>query len=156
MLARSRIAAVGRPPLQKNASILPSLSASTDAFTRQRLPADVAVRIEPGGRAAMRNAITSVPLPGEPVETTLPRRSASRSMPLPSIVDDVRVVRIEHGQRARPHRAGPLKRPSRARAASQRVGQRERDVDLALLDQLEVVDRGRRDLGGRLTPAATR
>jgi hypothetical protein len=25
----------------------------------------------------MRNAITSVPLPGEPVDTTLPRRSAT-------------------------------------------------------------------------------
>ena len=34
----------------------------------------------------MRNAITSVALPGEPVETRLPFRSAILAMPLPSIV----------------------------------------------------------------------
>ena len=67
--ARSRIAAVGRPPLQKNASILPSLSASTDCVDAEPLAADVAYRDRGRRRAALRNAITSVPLPGEPVET---------------------------------------------------------------------------------------
>ena len=33
-----------------------------------------------------RNAITSVALPGEPVETRLPLRSAIVSMPVPSTV----------------------------------------------------------------------
>ena len=36
--------------------------------------------------SSTRNAITSTPLPGEPVETRLPLRSAIVLMPLPSIV----------------------------------------------------------------------
>src|SRR5262245_13080431 len=85
VLARSRSDAVGRPPLQKNASIFPSLSASTDAFTvRPCLPMSLSGSM-PAARST-RNAITSVPLPGEPVETTRPRRSVRRLIPLPSTV----------------------------------------------------------------------
>ena len=86
VLARSRIDAVGKPPLQKNASILPSFSASTDALTRQAPGAGCRESGSSPAARSTRNAITSVPLPGDPVETTLPRKSASRSMPLPSTV----------------------------------------------------------------------
>ena len=85
VLARSRSEAVGSPPLQKKASIFPSLIASTEALTvRPCLRMSRSGSI-PTARST-RNAITSVPLPGEPVETTLPRRSASEWMFLPSMV----------------------------------------------------------------------
>ena len=46
--ARSWTAAVGRPPLQKNAAILPSFSAPADSDDAEPLPGDVAIGIEPG------------------------------------------------------------------------------------------------------------
>ena len=60
---------------------------------------------------------------------------------------DVRVVRIEHRQRPRlDGRFG--ERPAPADRVVQRVGEHERDVGLAELNQLQVVDRGVGDLGG--------
>ena len=49
------------------------------------LPRDVTVGIESGSRST-RMAITSVPLPGEPVETVLPRRSPTDATPLEAVV----------------------------------------------------------------------
>ena len=81
VLARSSTDAVGTPPLQKKASILPSFSASTDWAT----PRLTGVRSRPGSRPAARStrvAISSVPLPAAPIDTCLPARSAIRATPL--------------------------------------------------------------------------
>ena len=72
-------------PLQKNASIFPSFNASTDALTL-RLCLRMSLSGSRPAALSTRNAITSVPLPGEPVDTTRPFRSASRLMFFPSIV----------------------------------------------------------------------
>lgn len=77
---RSCTEGVGRPPLQKNASIFPSFNASTDSDT----PSPWRVRSLSGSSPAARstrNAITSVPLPGEPVDTTLPLSPATDVTP---------------------------------------------------------------------------
>ena len=98
----------------------------------------------------MRSAMTSVPLPGFWVETTRPRRSATRAMPWPGQGDEVHRLRVEHGQG--PHRHAP-ELAERARAAV-RVGQAgaegEAEVDLAGAEELEVVDAGRGQLRGHL------
>ena len=83
VLARSDTAAVGRPPTQKNASILPSLSALTDSATPRR-SRFMSLSLSMPAASIRRKAITSVALPGEPVDTRLPLRSASLLMPLPS------------------------------------------------------------------------
>ena len=85
VLVRSRSEAVGMPPVQKNASILPSLRASTDALTLSPCRRRSRSASRPAAFSS-RTAITSVPLPGEPVDTTLPRRSVTRLMFLPSSV----------------------------------------------------------------------
>jgi hypothetical protein len=82
-LARSDTAAVGRPPTQKKASILPSFSALTDSAAprRSRLRS---LSLSMPAASIRRKAITSVALPGEPVDTRLPLRSANLLTPLPS------------------------------------------------------------------------
>ena len=74
------MAAVGNPPLQKNASILPSLSASADSRGAEPLPLTSFAGSRPAADSS-RSAVTSVPLPGDPVDTVWPRRSATRRMP---------------------------------------------------------------------------
>src|SRR5262249_43555103 len=76
--------AVGSPPTQKKASILRSLSALTDSATpsRSRL---MSLSLSRPAASMRRKAITSVALPGGPVETRLPLRSASFSTPAPSM-----------------------------------------------------------------------
>ena len=85
VLARSVTAAVGRPPTQKKASILPSLIAFTDSATPRR-SRFMSLSLSRPAASITRNAITSVALPGEPVETRLPFRSAILLMPRPSTV----------------------------------------------------------------------
>ena len=83
--ARSVTAAVGMPPTQKNASILRSLTALTDSATPSR-SRFMSLSLSRPAASMTRNAITSVALPGDPVETRLPFRSAIVSMPVPSTV----------------------------------------------------------------------
>ena len=84
-LARSVTAAVGRPPTQKKASILRSFSAFTDSATPRR-SRFMSLSLSRPAASMTRNAITSVALPPEPVETRLPLRSAILVMPVASIV----------------------------------------------------------------------
>ena len=84
--------------------------------------------------ASTRSAMSSVPLPGEPTETTRPFRSAIALDPAALPHDDVRVVRVQHRQRAHAaDGAGVLERPASRHAAGKRVRQREREIDLAEL-----------------------
>src|SRR5687768_2812287 len=62
------------------------------------------------------------------------------------------VVRVQHGEHARLDRPGGLERSPPADRIVQRVGERERDVDLALLNELQVVDRGGGHFGSGLHP----
>ena len=82
---RSVTAEVGSPPTQKKASILWSLMALTDsaAPSRSRF---MSLSLSRPAASMTRNAMTSVALPGEPVDTRLPLRSAIVLMPVPSIV----------------------------------------------------------------------
>ena len=80
---RSVTAAVGSPPTQKNASIRRSLSALTDSATPRRSRRMSLSRSRPAP-SITRNAITSVALPGEPVDTRLPFRLAMLVTPVPS------------------------------------------------------------------------
>ena len=99
VLARSVTAAVGRPPTQKKASILLSFMALTDSATpsRSRL---TSLSLSMPAASRMRKAITSVALPGEPVEMCLPFRSASLLTPRALDRHQVHAVRIQHHQRA--------------------------------------------------------
>ena len=120
-------------------------SADSDA------PRPCRVTSRSGSRPAARstrNAITSVPLPGEPVDTVLPRRSATDAMPLAGRRDDVRVVGVEDRE-ARGRHGTAVERAAARDRVGERVGERERDVRLAVANQLEVVDRGRRDFRRR-------
>src|SRR5216684_1627598 len=85
VIARSVIAAVGRPPTQKKASILRSLIALTDSATPSR-SRFMSRSLSSPAASMTRNAITSVALPPEPVETRLPFRSFMVLTPVPSIV----------------------------------------------------------------------
>ena len=91
VLARSVTAAVGSPPTQKNASILLSFMAFTDSATpsRSRL---TSLSLSSPAASRIRKAITSVALPGDPVEMCLPLRSAILLMPRPSV--DTRCIRF--------------------------------------------------------------
>ena len=83
--ARSVTAAVGTPPTQKNASIFRSLIALTDSAAPRRSCLMSFLGSMPTA-SSTRSAMTSTPLPGEPVDTRLPLRSASLVMPVPSTV----------------------------------------------------------------------
>ena len=85
VLARSVTAAVGSPPTQKNASIFRSLIAFTDSATPSR-SRFMSLSLSSPAASITRKPMTSVALPGEPVETRLPFRSAMLLMPVPSIV----------------------------------------------------------------------
>ena len=85
LCARSWTAAVGRPPLKKNAATLPSFNAPADSDA----PSPWRVTSRSGSSPAAlstRKAMTSVPLPGDPVDTVLPRRSATLAMPVDAVV----------------------------------------------------------------------
>ena len=145
--ARSWIAAVGTPPLQKNASTLPSFSAPADSAALSWCRV-MSFRGSSPAAARTRSAMSSVPLPGDPTDTTRPFRSATRLIPLDCADDDVRVVRVQHRQRAdAADGAGVLERPASRQRRRQRVDQREREIDLALLHELEVVHRRAGDFG---------
>ena len=65
--------------------------------------------------------------------------------------NDVRVVRVQHGNRARgPDGAGLLERAGALHGLRERIRQREGEVDFAELQQLEVVGRRPRDFGRHL------
>ena len=85
MFARSVTAAVGSPPTQKNASIFLSLIAFTDSATPSR-SRRMSLSWSRPTASITRKAMTSVALPGEPVDTRLPLRSATVLMPVPSMV----------------------------------------------------------------------
>ncbi len=74
------MAAVGTPPLQKNASSLPSFSAPADSATLNACR-EMSLRGSSPAAANTRSAMSSVPLPGDPTEMTFPFRSAIRRMP---------------------------------------------------------------------------
>ena len=73
------------PPTQKKASILRSLMALTLSATDSR-SRFMSLSLSRPAASMTLNAMTSVALPGEPVETRLPLRSAIFSTPVPSIV----------------------------------------------------------------------
>ena len=85
LFARSVTAAVGKPPTQKKASILRSLTAFTDSATlkRSRL---TSLSLSKPAASSKRNAITSVALPGAPVLMRLPFKSFIVLMPVDSTV----------------------------------------------------------------------
>ena len=96
-----------------------------------------------------RNAITSVALPGEPVETRLPLRSDIFSMPVPSMRHHVHAVRIEHHQGAHVDRVA-LELVLALERIERGVDHHQRDLALLGADQLEIVDRAAGDARGRL------
>ena len=79
---RSTIAAVGRPPDQMKASILLSLIAPTDSATLSFSRLTSFSGSMPYASRS-RSAMSSVPLPGAPVEILFPFRSLIFSIPLP-------------------------------------------------------------------------
>ncbi len=85
LLAKSVTAAVGKPPTQKNASILRSFTALTDSATLKRSRFTSLFGSKPAA-SKRRKAITSVALPGEPVLTRFPLRSCMVLMPVDSTV----------------------------------------------------------------------
>ena len=141
-------AAVGRPPTQKKASILLSLIALTDSATPSR-SRFMSLSLSRPAASIMRNAITSVALPGEPVDTRLPFRSAILADAAALDGDHVHAVRIQHRQGPERHLVA-LELVFAAIGLEAGVGHREADVGLAAADQLEVVDRAAGDLGRRL------
>ena len=83
VVARSTIAAVGMPPVQKNASIEPSRIAWADSPTpRPRL------WMSSSGSSpaafSRRRPMISAPEPGEPTDTVLPFMSSIESIPEPA------------------------------------------------------------------------
>jgi hypothetical protein len=93
----------------------------------------------------MRNAVTSPPLPGDPVDTTLPLRSSSVLIELDASVTTC-VVDVQNGERAKGQR-----RPVECVAAVARVGQRvagcKGEIYFVIAEKLQIVDRGGGDLG---------
>ena len=73
---------VGSPPDQNIASIEPSFMPSTVLVRSSRCAAMSVSGFRPADSSS-RLAMTSVPEPGEPVETRLPRMSAIEAMPAP-------------------------------------------------------------------------
>src|SRR5580765_5287843 len=134
VLARSVTAAVGRPPTQKKASILRSLSADADSATPSR-SRRMSLSLSRPAASMTRKAMTSVALPPEPVDTRLPFRSA--------------ILRIQDHQRA--HRDRPaLELVLALQRVERGVGHSEGDVGLAGADELQVGDRAAGHLGGGL------
>ena len=80
-LARSVTAAVGKPPTQKKASILRSLIAFTDSAAPKRSLL-ISLSLSKPAASSKRKAITSVALPGLPVLTCFPFRSAVVLIPV--------------------------------------------------------------------------
>ncbi len=96
-----------------------------------------------------RNAITSVALPGEPVDTRLPLRSVILSMPVPSTDHHVHAVGIEHRERAHVDLVA-LELVLALEGVERGVDHGEGDLRLARADQLQVIDRAARHFGARL------
>ena len=82
LVIRSVMPGVGRPPDQNSASIDPSFMPSTVLVRSNRCAATSVCGSRPAA-CSSRLAITSVPEPGDPVDTRLPRMSAIEVMPLP-------------------------------------------------------------------------
>ena len=83
--ARSVIEEVGRPTTKKKASIFLSLTC-VDGLGDAEPLAPMSLSLSRPAASMTRKANTSVALPGEPVETRLPFRSSTLSMPVPSTV----------------------------------------------------------------------
>ena len=80
LCARSCTAAVGQAAAPEEGGDLAVLQRSRRFRDTQPLPRQVAIRIEPGcPEHPQRDDL--VPLPGDPVETVLPRRSATDRIP---------------------------------------------------------------------------
>src|SRR5690349_13010916 len=141
VFARSVTAAVGRPPTQKNASILRSLMAFTDSATPSR-SRFMSRSLSSPAASMTRNAITSVALPPEPVETRLPLRSFIILMPVPAI-------RIHDEERAHRDRLA-LELVLALVGVQCRIGHRHAEIGLARVDELEIRDRATRYFRGRL------
>ena len=112
------------------------------------LAPDVAIGIEPAA-VRMRNAITSVPLPGEPVETPFAAQIGDRRDAATRRASRCACSWSRAPRGSRPAPARPSNAPRPVDRVGQRVGERERDVGLAVANQLEVVDRGRGDFRRR-------
>src|SRR6267143_1429465 len=137
VLARSVTAAVGSPPTQKKASILRSLSAFTDSATPSR-SRFMSRSLSRPAASMTRNPITSVALPGDPVETRLPLRSAIFDA-YAFDRDHVHAIGIQNHQSAQGYlRALELVLAAVRVLAGVRHG--KRDVGLASRYELEVVD----------------
>src|SRR6266705_1961649 len=147
VLARSVTAAVGRPPTQKNASILRSLSAFTDSATPSR-SRFMSRSLSRPAASMTRNPITSVALPGEPVETRLPFRSAIFVMPMP-YRDHVHAIGIQNHQGAQGY-LGALELVLAAVGVLAGVCHGKPDIRFASGNQLEVVHRATGHLGRSL------
>ena len=144
VVARSVTAPVGTPPDQKNASIEPSRIAWTDSPT----PSPRLAMSSSGSRPATssrRSAITSVPEPGEPTETVLSRRSSSFSMPESALTTTC--VMFGYSVASARTFSGSLERLVALHRVDRAVGERERDVGVAVRDEQQVVDRSRGRLG---------
>ena len=76
VVARSMIPAVGSPPTQKNASMVPSFTACTDSLIDSCCLLMSLSGLSPAA-SSMRLATTWVPELGGPSETRLPFRSAT-------------------------------------------------------------------------------
>ena len=149
VLATSRTDAVGSPPLQKNASILSSFSASADALTDKACRRMSRDGVESGRpqHAKRDNLGPAARRPGRHHFASEVRQPLD---PLAVDRDDVRVVRIEHRKRPCPDRAGSFEKTASLDRLVQRVGEHEREIDLPELQQLEVVNRSRRHFRRRL------
>ena len=126
---------------------MPSLIALVDSATpsRSRL---MSLSLSRPAPSMTRNAITSVALPGEPVETRLPLRSDIFSMPLALDRHDVHAVRVEHHQGADLDLVA-LELVFALERVERGVDHHQRDFALLGADQLEVVDRAAGDARGR-------
>src|SRR6266498_2568457 len=79
--ARSLTAGVGKPPIQKNTSIFPSLRAPTDSATPRLSRVTSVIGSRPAA-VRTRSQIDSVDEPADPTDARLPLISAIFAMPL--------------------------------------------------------------------------
>jgi len=144
VLARSVTAAVGRPPTQKKASILRSLSADADSAT-PRLAPHILVLVETRGLDDAKGHH----LGGAPARACRYALALQVGDPADSAAVEghhVHAVRIEDHQRAHRHRLA-LELVLALVGIERGVGHRERDIRLGGADELQVGDRSSGDLG---------